>query len=79
MICMYTYGAMWCIDKIVFSFTDGTPNTQINKIACHPTLPIIVTAHEDKYIRMYDSNTGTQVVFSQKLSIFDRHFMTTHA
>lgn len=37
---------------------DGTPNTQINKIVCHPTLPIVISAHEDKYIRMYDSNTG---------------------
>ena len=38
--------------------TDGTPDTQINKVVCHPTLPIIVTAHEDKYIRFYDANTG---------------------
>ena len=64
----------------MFSFTDGTPNTQINKIACHPTLPIIVTAHEDKYIRMYDSNTGTQVAVWCLLadsSISRRYFMTT--
>ena len=40
---------------------DGTPNTQINKVVCHPTLPIIVTGHEDKYIRFYDANTGTPV------------------
>jgi len=38
---------------------DGTPNTQINKVVCHPTLPIVVTGHEDKYIRFYDANTGT--------------------
>ncbi len=37
---------------------DGTPHTQINKVACHPTLPVMVTGHEDKYIRFYDANTG---------------------
>lgn len=37
---------------------DGTSKTQINKVVCHPTLPIVVSAHEDKYIRFYDSNTG---------------------
>lgn len=40
---------------------DGTPNTQINKVVCHPTLPVIVTGHEDKYIRFYDANTGTHI------------------
>lgn len=37
---------------------DGTPNTQINKLVSHPTLPIILTAHEDKYIRFFDSKSG---------------------
>lgn len=37
---------------------DGTPLTQINSVVAHPTLPIIATAHEDKYIRLFDSNTG---------------------
>ena len=68
-----TYGAslsiygIYCIELLVCfnwsaSFpvcTDGTPNTQINKVVCHPTLPIVVTGHEDKYIRFYDANTGT--------------------
>ena len=39
-------------------FSDGTSKTQINKVVCHPTLPIVVSAHEDKYIRFYDANTG---------------------
>ncbi|KAF9557683.1 striatin-3 [Agrocybe pediades] len=37
---------------------DGTPATQINRIASHPTMSILVTAHEDKYIRIFDITTG---------------------
>ncbi|KAL5463206.1 hypothetical protein EMCRGX_G032085 [Ephydatia muelleri] len=46
---------------------DGTPNTQINKVICHPTLPIVITGHEDKYIRFFDVNTGKVI-----------HSMTAH-
>ena len=44
-------------------FSDGTSSTQINKLVCHPTLPVIITAHEDKYIRFFDSKSG-QVIHS---------------
>lgn len=44
----------------LFLFADGTPNTQINKVICHPTLPIVITGHEDKYIRFFDVNTGKE-------------------
>ncbi|KAG8901487.1 hypothetical protein FRC00_006790 [Tulasnella sp. 408] len=37
---------------------DDTPATQINRIASHPTMAILVTAHEDKYIRLFDIPTG---------------------
>ncbi|KAG8903384.1 hypothetical protein FRB99_003376 [Tulasnella sp. 403] len=37
---------------------DGTPATQINKIVSHPTMKLLVTAHEDKYIRLFDLVTG---------------------
>ncbi|KAG0084500.1 hypothetical protein BGZ93_001201 [Podila epicladia] len=37
---------------------DGTPSTQINKIVCHPTMPVVVSAHEDRYIRFFDLNSG---------------------
>ncbi|KAI9233708.1 MAG: WD40-repeat-containing domain protein [Podila humilis] len=37
---------------------DGTPSTQINKLVCHPTMPVVATAHEDRYIRFFDLNSG---------------------
>ncbi|KAF8636628.1 hypothetical protein AX17_003437 [Amanita inopinata Kibby_2008] len=37
---------------------DGTPATQINQIASHPTMSLLVTAHEDKFIRIFDVITG---------------------
>ncbi len=37
---------------------DGTCNTQINRIVSHPTMSFLVTAHEDKYIRIFDLTTG---------------------
>lgn len=46
---------------------DGTPNTQINKVTAHPTLPLVVTGHEDKYIRFHDTVSGNVV-----------HSMTAH-
>ncbi|KAG0309827.1 hypothetical protein BGZ98_005367 [Dissophora globulifera] len=37
---------------------DGTASTQINKVVCHPTLPIVISGHEDRYIRFFDINSG---------------------
>ncbi|KAG0373643.1 hypothetical protein BGX24_011424 [Mortierella sp. AD032] len=37
---------------------DGTTGTQINKVICHPTLPVVVSGHEDRYIRFFDFNSG---------------------
>uniref|UniRef100_A0AAY5F565 Striatin n=1 Tax=Electrophorus electricus TaxID=8005 RepID=A0AAY5F565_ELEEL len=38
----------------------GTHNAprHINKVLSHPTLPITITAQEDRHIRFYDNNTG---------------------
>ena len=33
----------------------------INKVLSHPTLPLTITAHEDRHIRFYDNNTGALV------------------
>ncbi|XP_049266743.1 striatin-3 isoform X4 [Rhipicephalus sanguineus] len=34
---------------------------QINCVVSHPTLPMTVTAHEDRHIRFFDNNTGKMV------------------
>ncbi|XP_058524070.1 striatin isoform X3 [Ochotona princeps] len=42
------------------SSPDTTANSscQINRVISHPTLPISITAHEDRHIKFYDNNTG---------------------
>ncbi|CAG8436156.1 8399_t:CDS:10 [Scutellospora calospora] len=37
---------------------DKTPATQINRIIVHPTMSLLFSAHEDKYIRIFDVNSG---------------------
>ncbi|RIB27639.1 WD40-repeat-containing domain protein [Gigaspora rosea] len=37
---------------------DNTPATQINRIIVHPTMSLLFSAHEDKYIRFFDVNNG---------------------
>ncbi|KAF4604036.1 hypothetical protein EYR40_001219 [Pleurotus pulmonarius] len=46
---------------------DGTPATQVNRMASHPTMSLLVTAHEDKFIRIFDYTTGDCI-----------HSMTAH-
>ncbi|XP_067559367.1 striatin isoform X3 [Pseudorca crassidens] len=36
----------------------ATSSCQINRVISHPTLPISITAHEDRHIKFYDNNTG---------------------
>ncbi|KIR67115.1 nuclear mRNA splicing protein [Cryptococcus bacillisporus CA1873] len=48
-------------------------NSQVNAILSHPTLPAIVTAHEDGYLRFYDakssSTTPTHIVLAHPAPI----------
>ncbi|XP_072107106.1 striatin isoform X2 [Mobula birostris] len=37
---------------------DASSTCQINKVISHPTLPVTITAHEDRYIKFFDNNTG---------------------
>ncbi|CAO1629140.1 unnamed protein product [Parajaminaea phylloscopi] len=37
---------------------DGTPATQVNVVVAHPTLPLLLTGHEDKFLRIIDVFTG---------------------
>lgn len=43
--------AAWCL------MAPGTP-CQINKVLSHPTLPITITAQEDRHIKFFDNNSG---------------------
>lgn len=33
----------------------------MNRLICHPTLPLTITAHEDRHIRFYDNSSGKMV------------------
>lgn len=37
---------------------DGGSTSQINKLVSHPTMPLLVSGHEDRYIRIFDVSTG---------------------
>lgn len=36
-------------------------NKAINKIVSHPTMPLTITAHEDRHIRFWDNTTGKMI------------------
>ncbi|CCM03841.1 uncharacterized protein FIBRA_05990 [Fibroporia radiculosa] len=37
---------------------EGALSSQVNSIASHPTMPLLITGHEDKHIRIFDIVTG---------------------
>lgn len=39
----------------------GNIGKYINKVVSHPTLPITITAHEDRHIRFWDNTSGSLV------------------
>ncbi|XP_058820105.1 striatin-3 isoform X2 [Topomyia yanbarensis] len=39
----------------------GNVGKHINKVVSHPTLPITITAHEDRHIRFWDNTTGSLI------------------
>ncbi len=43
-----------------FHFQDGADVGPITKVVSHPTLPLTITAHEDRHIRFFDNSTGKQ-------------------
>ncbi|KAJ8046016.1 Striatin-3 [Holothuria leucospilota] len=61
-------------DAVVYDLETGKPiltldgrtlsdssNAQINRVVSHPTLPITITAHEDRHIRFFDNTSGNMV------------------
>ncbi|KAJ8392483.1 hypothetical protein AAFF_G00076080 [Aldrovandia affinis] len=51
---MFTSPASLCLSR---GSSTGAP-CQINKVLSHPTLPITITAQEDRHIKFFDNNTG---------------------
>jgi len=43
---------------VVVAAVDYPMRSQVNRIVCHPTLPVTITAHEDRHIRFFDNNSG---------------------
>ncbi|CAG2113958.1 unnamed protein product, partial [Medioppia subpectinata] len=43
--------------KPVLTFEAGAPG-RVNAIAVHPTMPVVVSAHEDRQIKLWDLNSG---------------------
>uniref|UniRef100_A0ABM5FAK2 Striatin-3 isoform X3 n=1 Tax=Pogona vitticeps TaxID=103695 RepID=A0ABM5FAK2_9SAUR len=48
---------------LLSSQTDsGLPSTNhINRVVSHPTLPVTITAHEDRHIKFFDNKTGKMI------------------
>ncbi|XP_022905740.1 striatin isoform X2 [Onthophagus taurus] len=36
-------------------------NKQIYRVVCHPTLPMTISAHDDRHIRFWNNNTGKMI------------------
>jgi striatin 1/3/4 len=45
----------------LFQADNNTHDKQINRVVTHPTLPLTVTAHEDRHIRFFDNTSGKMV------------------
>ncbi|CAO0790592.1 unnamed protein product [Mucor circinelloides] len=58
---------------------DNTFATQINRIISHPTMPLIVSGHEDRHIRFYDLKSGecTQSVSGHLDAVTSLHIDST--
>jgi len=47
------------VNVVLFFFFSGVQsNNHINKVVSHPTLPVTITAHEDRHIKFFDNKTG---------------------
>lgn len=48
-----------CILKYsVLYFSGLQSSNHINRVVSHPTLPVTITAHEDRHIKFFDNKTG---------------------
>ncbi|XP_057699942.1 striatin-like [Corythoichthys intestinalis] len=56
-VCIFDMETQQLILKMESAGTADSPHP-INKVLSHPTLPVSITAHEDRHIRFFDNNTG---------------------
>jgi len=70
MVCAFTTANTYIYDietaKQVIALESNTEaeqgvNNQVNRVVSHPTLPVTITAHEDRHIRFFDNNTGKMI------------------
>lgn len=47
--------------KLESAGENGNVGKFINKVVCHPTLPVTITAHEDRHIRFWDNTSGALI------------------
>lgn len=47
---------------------NGEGSAQVNRIVSHPTLPMLITANEDNYIRLFDLKSGMSSIFKQSIT-----------
>jgi striatin 1/3/4 len=50
--------------------SSGDSNYRINRLISHPSQPIIITAHDDRKIRYFDSNSGKKIFQNNRKFFF---------
>lgn len=63
----------WLLLFLSFFVDSGTIGS-INKVVSHPTLPVLITAHEDRYIRFFDINSG-KIFFICSFMFFQKSYL----
>lgn len=57
--CHFNFNIFFKADEYSFILFSGVQsNNHINKVVSHPTLPVTITAHEDRHIKFFDNKTG---------------------
>jgi hypothetical protein len=46
---------------VFLHFSGLQSSNHINRVVSHPTLPVTITAHEDRHIKFFDNKTGKTV------------------
>jgi WD40 repeat protein len=52
-------------------YSDTDNDNQVNRLASHPTLPLLIAAYEDKTVRLFDLKTGASIANESLVSNTD--------